>query len=98
MLQQKKVYISLLLSILFIVLSLPSTFSWSDKLLKRMKIRTTFDNCPGLPTVLGSIVHGLLFLIIAYIILSNKDPNVPRIKIEKINETIKDKSIITNNE
>jgi hypothetical protein len=87
MLQQKKFYISLLLAIIYIILSLPISFSWSDKLLKSTKIRTTYDNCPGLPTVWGNIVHGIIFVIIAYIILTQKDLTIsPPIKIEKIPE------------
>lgn len=89
MLQQKKFYISVLLGILYVILSLPTTFLWSDKLLKGMSIRTTYDNAPGLPTVWGNVAHGILFIFISYIILAQKDYDpAPQIKIENLPERV----------
>lgn len=98
MINMKKLYISILVSILYVLLSLPCAYSFTDKLLKSSYIRTTFDNCPGLPTVSGSIIHGIFFMGITYIVLIFKEKEVPRIKIEKIKNAERDTIILNSNE
>jgi hypothetical protein len=89
MLDLKKVYISLLLSLVTIILSMPSIFSVTDTIFRKMNIRTTYDNCPGLPTVYGNIIHGCMFGIICYITLSIKDNTISKtIKIDKIRNAV----------
>ena len=83
----KKIITSTLLAITSVLLSLPVTYSLSDRITKSFSVRTTFDNCPGLPTVVGSILHGFVFMILAYIIIIYKNVDSDSrgvIKIEKI--------------
>lgn len=86
---KKKIFISLLGALGFILLSLPYSYSFSDKILNYYSIRTSFDNCPGLPTTNGIIIHSIIFFIGLYCILIFKDKTVtkPRtIKIEKFDQ------------
>ena len=80
-------YLSILLAIIFILISLPGCYGITDSILSKSNIRTTFDNAPGVPTVTGSVVHGFLYAVIAYIVLFLKDKTPiqepPKIKIEK---------------
>jgi len=68
---------SLLLSVVMIILSLPISYTLSDTMMQRFKLRTTFDNCPGLPTPQGSLIHAGLFALIAYLILTYKHKPSP---------------------
>jgi len=65
-------YLSILLAILFVILSLPTTYIWSDRICKPF-IRTTYDNCPGLPTTWTHVIHGIGFALVAFVILYLKD-------------------------
>lgn len=78
---------SLLLAIAFLIVSHPNTYIYTDSVFKRMHIRTTYDNAPGLPTVPGLLIHGAFMFIVSFIIL-NRTQSVPRttIKIEKLSE------------
>ncbi len=89
----RKIQIALLLSITYILLSLPITYTWSDTFAKKFTIRTSFDNCPGLPTLWGSITHGLFFLLFSYAILVSKNDDAPTIKIEKFKGNLNTKDI-----
>lgn len=88
-----KLYTALLLALIYIILSLPVTFQFTDSILRPARVRTTFDNCPGLATVSGSIAHGILFAVIAYVILIYKDKN----KIVKIEKFIHPNTLFNNN-
>ena len=83
----KTIFTSILIAIFFIMLSAPQTYALTDKLLKPMHLRTTFDNCFGLPTMAGIIFHGVAMFILAFILLKTKTVDAERqpIKIEKIN-------------
>ncbi len=80
----KKFFLTMTLSILFILFSLSSGYILSDKILSKMHIRSTFDNCPGLPTVWGTILHASAFGVACFIILIYKDvaPSSTQIKID----------------
>jgi hypothetical protein len=82
----KTIFTSILIAIFFIMLSAPQTYAFTDKLLKPMHLRTTFDNCFGLPTMAGIVVHGVVMFILAFILLKTKTVDIERqpIKIEKI--------------
>lgn len=67
---------SLLLAIAFVILAHPQSYIFTDQLTKRsMRVRTTYDNAPGVPTIYGLLVHAVLFWIIAYGILRAKEPS-----------------------
>jgi hypothetical protein len=66
--------ISAILSLAFILLSNPNTYTFTDSLTKNY-IRTTFDNCPGLPTIPGSIAHAVVFFGVAACALSVMSPD-----------------------
>ena len=86
MIHVKKVYTSVLIAIIFILGSLPITYTLSDKVLKYFKVRTTFDNCPGLPTIPGLLIHAILVALTVYVILLYKEKTEnPPMKIEKLN-------------
>jgi hypothetical protein len=55
----KHIHVGIAAVIAFIVLSLPMTYTLTDNYLKP-SMRTTYDDCPGLPTPSGSILHGIL--------------------------------------
>ena len=86
MIHVKKLYISILIAIVFILGSLPVSYTLSDKVFKNFKVRTTFDNCPGLPTIFGLLIHAFLISIATYVILIYKEKTEnPPMKIEKLN-------------
>lgn len=65
----KIVYISILLAILYVVLSLPDVYISLDRYIPHAYMRFTYDNCPGIPTMKGMMALGLVFFSISYIIL-----------------------------
>jgi hypothetical protein len=84
----KTCYLTILLSVLFILCSIPSSYNLSDTILTRSNIRTTFDNAPGIPTITGTIIHAITFAILTSIVLMLKDKHLYKqnnniIKIEK---------------
>ena len=83
----KTIFTAILIALFFVMLSAPQAYSMTDKLLKPMHLRTTFDNCFGLPTMAGIVVHGVVMFILAFILLKTKTVDAERqpIKIEKIN-------------
>lgn len=86
--------ISLLLAIAFLIISHPLTYIYSNRLLARINVRTSFDNAPGLPTVTGLLVHsGVMFLVSAFL-MYRKGPQVTRIKIDKYPDSPKTKTIL----
>lgn len=66
---KQKFALACISGILFIILSLPATFIFTNKLFHSV-VQTTFDDCPGLPTLNGSTLHALLYAIIMFIILT----------------------------
>ena len=70
---RRKLYIALVLGMLFLIMSSPSMYKLSNSLLLQTPIRTTFENCPGIPTNGGLVVHSLVMASIAFLILSSKD-------------------------
>lgn len=82
----KIIYISLILAILFVILSLPDVYLFMDRNIPHRYIRFTYDNCPGLPTLKGKMSIGFVFFCISYLLLqtkldTSKEP-VEDIKIE----------------
>lgn len=71
--------IAIILSIMFVILSLPKVYIFTDSVIPKNYIRITFDNCPGVPTTQGIIIHAFIFFIFAFIILFFKYES----KIEK---------------
>lgn len=72
---QNKLFIAVALSIVFFILSMPMAYTESDKVLRSLKIRTTFDTRQGIPTTIGLILHAVLFFVIALGILLLKLPS-----------------------
>ena len=68
-------YIAIALAIGFVILSLPNVYIFTDSIIPKNYLRITFDNCPGVPTTQGIIVHAILFLIYAFVILYFKFNN-----------------------
>jgi hypothetical protein len=62
-----------MVSIIYVLLSTPNALSFTDNLTKKFNIRTTYDNCEGLPTLYGLVIHGFILCIITFFILSWKD-------------------------
>lgn len=62
-------YIAIALSIGFVILSLPNVYIFTDSIIPKNYLRITFDNCPGVPTTQGIIVHAFLFSIYAFLVL-----------------------------
>jgi UDP-N-acetylmuramyl pentapeptide phosphotransferase/UDP-N-acetylglucosamine-1-phosphate transferase len=83
--------ISLLLAIGFIIISHPQTYAYSDQLLKRFRIRTTYDNASGLPTMMGLFIHAGVMMMLAMILLHKKQPaptiRITRPKTDNLNTT-----------
>lgn len=82
-----KLYLALLLAILYVLLSLPLVYETTNKFMGH-SMMITYPNCPGLPTLTGTLAHGTVFLVLAYILLRMKDEWVVAavarpIKIEK---------------
>lgn len=74
---------SLILGLLFFILTLPFTYEQSNLLLHN---RITHSDRQGLPTLLGSLVHTLVFVVLAFGLLVWKTERVTpeeKIKIEK---------------
>lgn len=68
----KIVYISLLLAILYVIMSLPDVYISLDRYIPHAYMRFTYDNCPGIPTTKGMMSLGVVFFCISYIILYMK--------------------------
>lgn len=68
----KIVHLSLLLAILYVLMSLPDVYIYIDRYVPRTYMRFTYDNCPGIPTVKGMVAMGVVFFGITYVILYTK--------------------------
>jgi hypothetical protein len=62
-----KWYLAIILGILFLVLSSPIVYSFTNRLFNNMGLPTVNDN--GVPTLFGIILHTLVFILIACIFL-----------------------------
>lgn len=72
-------YIAIIISIGFVILSLPNAYVFTDSVIPKNYIRITFDNCPGIPTTQGILFHAFIFCIFTFIVLLLKYK-----KIEKV--------------
>ncbi len=68
----KIVHLSILLAILYVLMSLPDVYMYLDRYVPHAYMRFTYDNCPGIPTVKGMIVLGIVFFCLTYVILYTK--------------------------
>jgi hypothetical protein len=80
------IQISFLISLLYIILSLPKSFVVSHSIFKSLGVPITFDNNPGVPTTFGLILHAIVFLIIVYIILAMKLPQKQKKRVINIDK------------
>lgn len=82
---------SLILGLLFFILTLPFTYEQTDKVFQRFHLRTTFSDRLGLPTLVGSLSHAIVFMVLCFGLLVLKpQPTQPeeKIKIEKPNTIV----------
>lgn len=70
------ILLSLLIGILFLLLSHPLTYQMTDKLLHSIRIRTSFDNVMGLPTVSGLLIHATVFTFLVFVVIQVKQTNM----------------------
>lgn len=62
--------VSVLVSLLFIILSQPKMYIFTNSLFKSSGIITTLDNCPGIPSIYGLAIHSVLFFGLTFLILT----------------------------
>jgi hypothetical protein len=71
---KKKSVLAIVISLIFILLSLPYTYQYFDKISKKAGIRFSFDDCPGVPTITGIVFNAILIgLILRCILHESKD-------------------------
>lgn len=70
---KKKIMLACLLALLFVLCSLPKTYTLTDTYLKPIGIRTSFDNVQGMPSILGVFLHAIVFFVLVLISLLLKD-------------------------
>lgn len=79
--------ISILIGLLFLLFSIPSAYSLSNRLLNSFSI-DTITGADGLPSIAGLLIHTSLFILAVFLILVFKEINATtnqhrEIKIEK---------------
>jgi hypothetical protein len=80
---KKKLAISVMIGLLFILLSLPKTYQYMDITFRLAKIRFTYDNCPGLPTITGIVINACILTIIAHILLRNESKDITQVELKR---------------
>ena len=64
----KKWIISLISAIVFIIISAPQTFIFTNTILENVCIKTIDEECEK-PTYTGIIVHGIVFMLITRLLM-----------------------------